>query len=87
MMQLGQTSITSNNGWSGMLTQNLQPAPGSNPFFNLTAQQQQTGVFTAQLPQQMSQMSLGDMNFSSTTGKPANPAALPGQTLSTNLWQ
>lgn len=87
MMQLGQTSITSNNGWSGMLTQNLQPAPGSNPFFNLTAQQQQTAAFTAQLPQQMSQVSLGDMNFSSTTGKPANAAALPGQTLSTNLWQ
>lgn len=39
-----------------------------------------------QLPQQMSQMSLGDMNFASTTGKPAT-AALPGQTLSTNLWQ
>ncbi|KAM0737252.1 Stromal membrane-associated protein 1 [Formica fusca] len=87
MMQLGQTSITSNNGWSGMLTQNLQPAPGSNPFFNLTAQQQQTAAFTAQLPQQMSQVSLGDMNFSSTTGKPANAATLPGQTLSTNLWQ
>lgn len=49
MMQLGQTSITSNNGWSGMLTQNLQPAPGSNPFFNLTAQQQQTAAFTAQV--------------------------------------
>ncbi|XP_050459821.1 stromal membrane-associated protein 1 [Cataglyphis hispanica] len=87
MMQLGQTNITSNNGWSGMLTQNLQPAPGSNPFFNLTAQQQQTTAFAAQLPQQMSQVSLGDMNFSSTTGKPANAAALPGQTLSTNLWQ
>ncbi|KAL6425244.1 hypothetical protein ACFW04_009470 [Cataglyphis niger] len=87
MMQLGQTNITSNNGWSGMLTQNLQPAPGSNPFFNLTAQQQQTAAFTAQLPQQMSQVSLSDMNFSSTTGKPANAAALPGQTLSTNLWQ
>lgn len=87
MMQLGQTSITSNNGWSGMLTQNLQPAPGSNPFFNLTAQQQQTAAFTAQLPQQMSQVSLGDMNFSSTTGKPANAATLSGQTLSTNLWQ
>ncbi|KYM80117.1 Stromal membrane-associated protein 1 [Atta colombica] len=85
MMQLGQSNIASNNGWSGMLTQNIQPAPGSNPFFNLTAQQQQTTAFTAQLPQQMSQMSLGDMNFAST-GKPA-AAALPGQTLSTNLWQ
>lgn len=42
---------------------------------------------TFQLPQQMSQVSLGDMNFSSTTGKPATAAALPGQTLSTNLWQ
>ncbi|EFN60508.1 Stromal membrane-associated protein 1 [Camponotus floridanus] len=87
MMQLGQTSIPSNNGWSGMLTQNIQPAPGSNPFFNLTTQQQQTAAFATQLPQQMSQVSLGDMNFSSATGKPANTAALPGQTLSTNLWQ
>lgn len=49
MMQLGQTNITSYNGWSGMLTQNLQPAPGSNPFFNLTAQQQQTAAFAAQV--------------------------------------
>ncbi|EFN77131.1 stromal membrane-associated protein 1 [Harpegnathos saltator] len=86
MMQLGQSNIASNNGWSGMLTQNLQPAPGSNPFFNLTAQQQQTATFAAQLPQQMSQISLGDMNFVTTTGKPAS-ATLPGQTLSTNLWQ
>ncbi|XP_014488175.1 PREDICTED: stromal membrane-associated protein 1-like isoform X2 [Dinoponera quadriceps] len=86
MMQLGQNNIASNNGWSGMLTQNLQPAPGNNPFFNLTAQQQQTATFTAQLPQQMSQISLSDMNFATTTGKPA-AATLPGQTLSTNLWQ
>lgn len=43
-MQLGQSNINSNNGWSGMLTQNLQPAPGSNPFFNLTSQQQQQSV-------------------------------------------
>jgi len=49
MMQLGQTSITSNNGWSGMLTQNIQPAPGSNPFFNLTTQQQQTAAFGTQV--------------------------------------
>lgn len=49
MMQLGQNNIPSNNGWSGMLTQNIQPAPGSNPFFNLTAQQQQTTAFTAQV--------------------------------------
>jgi len=48
MMQLGQSNIASNNGWSGMLTQNIQPAPGSNPFFNLTAQQQTT-AFTAQV--------------------------------------
>lgn len=83
MMQLGQT----NNGWSGMLTQNIQPAPGSNPFFNLATQQQQpTTAFVAQLPQQMSQMSLSGMNFSSTGGK-SNNTALPGQTLSTNLWQ
>lgn len=90
MMQMGQANVPSNNGWSGMLTQSLQPAPGSNPFFNLTAQQQQTTAFATQLPQQMSQMSLGDMNFAATTGKPAAAAAaaaLPGQTLSTNLWQ
>ncbi|KZC14125.1 PREDICTED: stromal membrane-associated protein 1 [Dufourea novaeangliae] len=87
MMQLGQTNISSNNGWSGMLTQNLQPAPGSNPFFNLTVQQQQQSVgFGAQLPQQMSQLSLGGTSFSSTPGKTAT-TALPGQTLSTNLWQ
>ena len=43
-MQLGQSNINSNNGWSGMLTQNLQPAPGNNPFFNLTSQQQQQSV-------------------------------------------
>lgn len=50
MMQLGQNNmVSSNNGWSGMLTQNLQPAPGSNPFLNLTAQQQQTAAFTAQV--------------------------------------
>ncbi|XP_011351438.1 stromal membrane-associated protein 1 isoform X2 [Ooceraea biroi] len=80
------TNIPSNNGWSGMLTQNLQPAPGSNPFFNLP-QQPQPAAFATQLPQQMAQMSLGDMNFAAaTTGKPA-AAALPGQTLSTNLWQ
>ncbi|XP_011634387.2 stromal membrane-associated protein 1 [Pogonomyrmex barbatus] len=85
MMQLGQSNIASNNGWSGMLTQNIQPAPGSNPFFNLAAQQPQTTAF-AQLPQQMSQMSLSDMNFASTASKPAT-ATLPGQTLSTNLWQ
>lgn len=47
MMQLGQT----NNGWSGgMLTQNIQPAPGSNPFFNLATQQQQsTAAFVTQV--------------------------------------
>lgn len=50
MMQIGQTNISSNNGWSGVLTQNLQPAPGSNPFFNLTTQQQQQPVvFGAQV--------------------------------------
>jgi len=31
-------------------------------------------------------MSLNDMNFAAATGKPAT-ATLPGQTLSTNLWQ
>lgn len=49
MMQIGQNNIASNNGWSGMLTQNIQPAPGSNPFFNLTAQQQQTTAFATQV--------------------------------------
>lgn len=84
-MQLGQSS--SNNGWSGMLTQNLQPAPGSNPFFNLTSQQQQQSVaFGSQLPQQMAQLSLGAASFSSTPGK-STTTALSGQTLSTNLWQ
>lgn len=34
----------------------------------------------------MSQMSLSGMNFSTTAGK-SNNTALPGQTLSTNLWQ
>lgn len=83
MMQLGQA----NNGWSGLLTQNIQPAPGSNPFFNLATQQQQPATaFVAQLPQQMSQMSLSGINFSATAGK-SNNTALPGQTLSTNLWQ
>lgn len=48
MMQLGQNNTASNNGWSGMLTQNLQPAPGNNPFFNLTPQQQ-TATFSAQV--------------------------------------
>ncbi|KAK2579693.1 hypothetical protein KPH14_011040 [Odynerus spinipes] len=83
MMQVGQA----NNGWSGMLTQNIQPAPGSNPFFNLATQQQPpAATFVAQLPQQMSQMSLSGMNFSAAAGKSSN-TALPGQTLSTNLWQ
>ncbi|XP_015123315.1 stromal membrane-associated protein 1 isoform X3 [Diachasma alloeum] len=72
MIQMGQAAVPSSNGWSGMLAQNIQPAPGSNPFFNLGTQ--------APLPQQMSQMSLGGL------GKPP-PAALPGQTLSSNLWQ
>ncbi|XP_076628413.1 stromal membrane-associated protein 1 [Colletes latitarsis] len=88
MMQLAQPNINSNNGWSGMLTQNLQPAPGSNPFFNLTSQQQpQSTAFGAQLPQQISQLSLGGTNFSNTPGKSTTNTALPGQTLSTNLWQ
>ncbi|XP_012134996.1 stromal membrane-associated protein 1 isoform X2 [Megachile rotundata] len=87
MMQIGQSNISSNNGWSGVLTQNLQPAPGSNPFFNLTTQKQQQSVpFGAQLPQQMSQLSLGGTNFSNTPGK-STATALPGQTLSSNLWQ
>ncbi|XP_076175345.1 stromal membrane-associated protein 1 [Ptiloglossa arizonensis] len=86
MMQLGQSNISNSNGWSGMLTQNLQPAPGSNPFFNLTSQQQQSTAFGAQLPQQISQLSLGGTNFSTTPGK-STTTVLPGQTLSTNLWQ
>ncbi|XP_066603294.1 stromal membrane-associated protein 1 [Prorops nasuta] len=88
MTQSGQTAAAGNsNGWSGMLgAQNLQPAPGSNPFINLTSQQQpqQVSSFTTQLPQQISQMSIGGMNFAAS-GKPT--AAMTGQTLSTNLWQ
>lgn len=50
-MQLGNTNTNTNNGWSGMLTnQSLQPAPGSNPFFNLPAQQQ-SNAFVAQVRQ------------------------------------
>ncbi|XP_044581951.1 stromal membrane-associated protein 1 isoform X2 [Cotesia glomerata] len=82
MVQIAPTNIMSNNGWSNMLTtQNIQPAPGSNPFFNLASQTATNNTFSSQLSQQMSQMSLGGL-----VGKPA-PATLPGQTLSTNLWQ
>ena len=36
MNPLGQNNIVSNNSWRGMIaTPNLQPAPGSNPFFNV----------------------------------------------------
>lgn len=82
MMQMqGQHNMSSNNGWSGMMAaQNLQPSPGSNPFFNLPTQPQLNTPFATQLPQQMSQMSLGGLGKPTTT-------ALPGQTLSTNLWQ
>ncbi|XP_063975325.1 stromal membrane-associated protein 1 isoform X2 [Diachasmimorpha longicaudata] len=80
MIQMGQTPVPSNNGWSGMLAQNIQPAPGSNPFVNLGTQAPVNSTFVTQLPQQMSQMSLGGL------GKPP-PTALPGQTLSSNLWQ
>ncbi|XP_015123320.1 stromal membrane-associated protein 1 isoform X4 [Diachasma alloeum] len=80
MIQMGQAAVPSSNGWSGMLAQNIQPAPGSNPFFNLGTQAPVSNAFVTQLPQQMSQMSLGGL------GKPP-PAALPGQTLSSNLWQ
>lgn len=81
-----QMVLGSNNGWSSMMsTQNLQPAPGSNPFLNLSVQQQSVPAFN-HLPQQMSQMSLGGVNFSTPSGKPAS-ASLSGQTLSTNLWQ
>ncbi|XP_012253664.2 stromal membrane-associated protein 1 isoform X2 [Athalia rosae] len=87
VMQMGQNS--SINGWSGMLAnQNLQPAPGSNPFFNLPNQQQQSTAFTNQLPQRMTQMTLGASGFPSPSpsGKTA-ATTLPGQTLSNNLWQ
>ncbi|XP_043270220.1 stromal membrane-associated protein 1 [Venturia canescens] len=81
MQMQGQSNISSNNGWSGiMASQNLQPAPGSNPFFNLPAQPQLNTPFAPQLPQQMAQMSLGGLV------KPPS-SVLPGQTLSTNLWQ
>ncbi|XP_053593521.1 stromal membrane-associated protein 1 isoform X1 [Microplitis demolitor] len=82
MVQMGPANIISNNGWSNMLTtQNIQPSPGSNPFFNLSNQTSTNSTFPSQLSQQMSQMSLGGL-----VGKSA-PATLPGQTLSTNLWQ
>ncbi|KAJ8673374.1 hypothetical protein QAD02_004636 [Eretmocerus hayati] len=75
-------SNNSNNGWSGMISApTLQPAPGSNPFLNLGTQPQMFG----QLPQQMSQMSLGGLNFPAQPGK--SPPTVSGQTLSTNLWQ
>lgn len=66
-MQMGQSNLASNNGWSGMLTQNLQPAPGSNPFFNLTAQQQQqTPAFTTQVIIQWFDINLyNEVKFSS----------------------
>jgi hypothetical protein len=38
--------LGTNNGWSSMMsTQNLQPAPGSNPFLNLNNQQQPIQAF------------------------------------------
>jgi stromal membrane-associated protein len=81
MLQMGQANVTTNNGWSGMLAnQNIQPAPGSNPFFNLPAQAPTNSGSMSQLPQQMGQMSLSGL------GKQA-PASLPGQSLSSNLWQ
>ncbi|XP_058792931.1 stromal membrane-associated protein 1-like isoform X2 [Phymastichus coffea] len=81
-----QMGLGVNNGWSGMIaTKNLQPAPGSNPFLNLSTQQPMAQPF-AQLPQQMSQMSLSGMGFTAQPGKPA-ASPMPGQTLSTNLWQ
>lgn len=45
-----------------------------------------TNIFMFQLPQQMAQLSLSGTSFSSTPGK-STTTALPGQTLSTNLWQ
>ncbi|XP_014210260.1 stromal membrane-associated protein 1 isoform X2 [Copidosoma floridanum] len=84
-LQMQALGGNSTSGWSQMLTsQNLQPAPGSNPFLNLSAQQMSQPF--GQLPQQMAQMSLGGMSFAAPTGKPAS-ASIPGQTLSTNLWQ
>ncbi|XP_034949653.1 stromal membrane-associated protein 1 [Chelonus insularis] len=81
MVQMGQSNIPSNNSWSNILpTQNIQPAPGSNPFFNLTAQAPPNSVFVSQLSQQMSQISMSGLGKST-------PAPLSGQTLSTNLWQ
>lgn len=39
MIQMGQNNNIANNGWSGMIANpNIQPAPGSNPFFNLPTQ-------------------------------------------------
>lgn len=50
MPQMAQSNVMSNNGWSGMLTtQNIQPAPGNNPFFNLPAQPPTNNTFTSQV--------------------------------------
>lgn len=85
MNPLGQNNIVGNNSWSGMMTNpNILPAPGSNPFFNLPTQQVHNSNPVPQLQQQMSQLSMNGLGFSAA--KPAN-SALPGQTLSTNLWQ
>ncbi|XP_033230003.1 stromal membrane-associated protein 1-like [Belonocnema kinseyi] len=86
MNPLGQSNVTGNNSWNGMMaTPNILPAPGSNPFFNLPTQQLQNSGVAPQLQQQMSGLSLNGVGFPAP-GKPA-PPALPGQTLSTNLWQ
>ncbi|XP_051156078.1 stromal membrane-associated protein 1 [Leptopilina boulardi] len=85
MNPMGQNNIAANNSWSGMMTTpNILPAPGSNPFFNLPNQQIHNSTPVPQLQQQMSQLSMNGLGFSNA--KPAT-AALPGQTLSTNLWQ
>lgn len=50
MVQIAPTNIMSNNGWSNMLTtQNIQPAPGSNPFFNLASQTATNNTFSSQV--------------------------------------
>ena len=65
MNPLGQSNITSNNSWSGMMTTpNILPAPGSNPFFNLPSQQlQNSGVPSQVCLQNLSIESKNSSNY------------------------
>lgn len=58
MIQMGQTNnATGNNGWSGMIANpNIQPAPGSNPFFNLPTQTSGNSAFMSQVSHKVLKM-------------------------------